>query len=183
MKPKLSNPMLINFSEFGAITLIFFWLLNFSAFCIIKCPSWFFMLWKTMGTLKYLWPKVEIKTAINTHTHTHSKLTCRVAMVANLLIFTRRVAWGAMPLISELLVLRYFFLESFWTLWIHLHMKQRVAFLKSSLSSSVMSISLFSCILSFVPSLISLNMFIAENTDSISSPLQKKNHVWHCQQH
>ena len=53
-------------------------------------------------------------------------------------------------------------------------MKQRVAFLKSSLSSSVMSIPLFSCILSFVPSLISLNMFIAEKPWQHQLPYAKK---------
>ena len=43
---KLSNPMLINLSEFCAITSIFFLLLNCSAFCIIKCPSYFFHVMK-----------------------------------------------------------------------------------------------------------------------------------------
>ena len=88
---KLSNPMLINFSEFGAIASIFFWLLNFSAFCITKCPSYFFHVVRNLRDFEIFWTKrKKITNAINTS----STLTCRVTTVANLLIFVRRVSWG-----------------------------------------------------------------------------------------
>ena len=51
------------------------------------------------------------------------------------------------------------------------HIKQWVAVSKSFLSSSVISISFFSCIFSFISSLISL--IFLQNTSTASSPLYK----------
>ena len=128
------------------------------------------MLWETSGILKYFGRNAKKLQMLSTHP---LHLPVEWQRLRTFWYLWEGYLEGFMPLISDFFVFRNFFLESVRTFWIHLHMKQRVAFLKSSLSSSVMSISLFSCILSYVPSLISL-MFIAENTDSISSPLQKK---------